>query len=886
MLKNSEITVDEEIDSYFFGETVKKDENNNCENDINSDINADINPDMNKNTDIIAGIDLGTTNSCIAIWRNQNLEIIPDEFGNRTIPSIVSFTNFTNYYGIEAKNQLHLNPENTFYEVKRLIGRKIDDPVVQTEIPLLSYKIINDDSNNIRLKANLSQRREIFSPEEISSFILIKLKTMAEAYLKSKIEKVVISVPAYFNDSQREATKDAATIAGLQCVRIINEPTASALAYGLEKISINRGKDINVMVYDLGGGTLDVSILNIADGMFQVLASTGNTHLGGADFDNRLVTFCINEFCKRNKLANIDTLNPISTQKLRKSCENAKKILSVTSQAIIAVKDFFDEKNLYVTITRNQFEEISQDLFILCLKPAEDALRSSELGKDDIDEIILVGGGTRMPLVRQNLSRFFPGKKINNTINPDEVVAAGAAIQGFILANGNDPFSENVVLLDIIPLSLGLETIGGIMDVIIPLNSVIPVKRKKKFSTDSDFVTSVKIKIFEGERKMTKDNIFIGEFELCGIESAPRGIPEIEICFSIDINGIISVTAEDLKNNNNKNCITITGNKSRLKPEEIKKLIEEAKEMESKDKLEREKKQLYYEIDDLCSNILININNEEFKLKETDKDIIRKDVEKIMAFLKEKDYLERTTQDYNDILLKIKKKYGTLILKNTNELENVKPINKNQEGTTIYSNDDEEINQEIFFIDNEIKGVEDEELKKELKELRENLIHTCYSIFDILTSKSLMISKQDNSFLKDFIDDILLWVHVKEKIDKEEYIQKIVEVNNLCNEVVSKYPDNNLFENKEAITRNELEQLCYTIMSSILSNMFSAGEAEINLLKNRVNETLEWLLELDVKKRKAELENQTFEISNTIFEEKLSDINNLCNDIFQKMLSE
>lgn len=430
--------------------------------------------------EIIVGIDLGTTNSCIGIWRKKNLEIIPDKFGNRTIPSVVAFTSKSKYVGREAKKQIDVNPENTFYEVKRLIGRKYDDDTVVNDMQFLTYTVDKNEQDNVILKTNLKNRKNSYNPEELSAILLLELKYMAEEYLKRPITKAVISVPAYFNDSQRQATKDAALIAGLECVRIINEPTAAALAYGLEKASVCKDKDINVIVYDLGGGTLDVSLLNISNGIFQVLGSSGNTHLGGADFDNRLITFCMTEFKKKHNYQNLENLSSISFQKLKQACEEAKKRLSETTKTTIAVKEFYDGKNLFLTITRELFEKLCRDLFILCLKSLDDVLKSCEMDKTSIDEIILVGGCSRIPAIRNNLKLYFGGKiEPNSSVNPDEVVAAGAAIQGYILSHDTDPFSENVVLLDIIPLSLGVETIGGVMNQIIPRNSVIPIKRRK-----------------------------------------------------------------------------------------------------------------------------------------------------------------------------------------------------------------------------------------------------------------------------------------------------------------------------------------------------------------------------------------------------------------------
>lgn len=637
-------------------------------------------------------------------------------------------------------------------------------------------------------------------------------------------------------------------------------------------------------------GTLDVSLLNICDGIFQVLASTGNTHLGGVDFDNRLISHCINLFKKKNQIEKLNDLSSLSLQKLKKHCENAKKVLSVTWKTTIVVKDFYCNKNLVITITRKEFEKLCKDLFILCLKSVEDVLQSSDIERNDIDEIILVGGGTRMPTIKENLKLYFNGKEPYSSINPDEVVAAGAAIQAYMLTNSN-PFSESIVLLDVIPLSLGIEIIGGVMSVLIPRNSVIPLKRKRKFTTDSDYETSVKIKIYEGERSMTKDNFFVGEFELSGLESAPRGIAEIEITFSIDSNGIINVTAEDLKDNNNKNTITITGNNGRLTKDQIDILLKESQEMELKDKIDREKKQLFYEIDDLCSNIKINIKQEECKIKEQDIKLIEEDLLKIDEWVKEKNYLERHKKDFLDLLQKLKKKYGTLILKINNENDSFKAINEKTKniGATIFEdeNEDENIYTQINEDENGLIDINDKE-KTELKNLRDSLLELCYSLFDIISSGNLNIDKNYIVELKDYIDDILLWIHVKDKIVRNEYIIKIDEVNKICNEIVEKCYDQNLFKESntcELLTkRNELEQICYGIISTINSNLFRLNDGDCSLLVNKAQEILDWIIELDVNEKKSELEKTSFNIDIEIYESKINEINNLCNNLYKNII--
>ena len=947
------------IQQYFSGGSIidnfKKERLENDELiENNEEIIEPINNLEKENSNIIIGIDLGTTNTCASIWRNNNLEIIPDEYGNRTIPSFVAFTHKSRYIGNDAKNQKELNPKNVFYEVKRLIGRKITDNSVIQDAEFLTYNIGTDDNNNILLSSELGKQ---YTPEEISAMILTKVKLMACEYLKEDVVKAIITVPAYFNDSQRQATKDAAAIAGLECIRIINEPTSAALAYGLLNRSINKklvnsqgnntttttnsegnssistvnsegngsistinsegngtttttnsegngtttttnsegngsistinsegNSSINVVVYDLGGGTLDVSILNINNGIFEVLSSVGNTHLGGVDFDNRLVGYCISQFKRQHGIEKMNDLNVLSLQKLRRACENTKIILSTSVKSTIAVKNFYSEKDLILSLTRDKYINICKDLLILCIKPVEDALRSSNLERNDIDEIILVGGMTRMPSIRDNIKNFFSGKEPNCTVNPDEVVAAGAAIQGYILSNKDDPFSEKITLLDIIPLSLGVETIGGIMNVLISRNSVIPISKKKLYTTDADYCDSVIVKIFEGERKMTKDNFFVGEFELGDIDPSPRGIPQIEVKFNIDVNGIITVSAEN-KDKQNKKSITITGNKGRLKPEEIKKLVEESKFYELKDKIEKQKRQSYYEIDDLCSNIIININKSEYKLSELDKKMISEDINEVILWLKEKKYYDRENKEYISVIDKLKKRYGTLILKGNIQDENVKSNlinNDRSNSTTVYGNeDDEDESRELFEqIENEEMGFNklNENEKLEIKQLRSNLIELCNNIHEIITSDGLNLDDEHKKELRDYIDDILLWVHIHQNPNKNDYKYKIDEINDSCNKMIDEYNNNNkhIFE-KNAIVKNinskkdELEQLCITIKSSIECNIFSLEEEHIKNLDEKVSSTLEWIIE-------SNNNNDAEYIA------RLEEINLLCDKLYHSMI--
>lgn len=778
----------------------------------------------NKYDKLVLGIDFGTTNSCLCVWYNSKAIIIPDIDGNDTISTVIEISNNKKIIGKEAYIRKEIfNDKTSFliYEIKKILGKKYSE-LTQLLINSLAFNIISDDNDNVLI---LDDNTNItYHPEEIATHLFQSFKTKSEKYLSNKfntqivITDIVVSVPAYFTNTQRQIIKNIASFVGFNVLRVINEPTAAAICYGIGK----KSQEQNIIVYDFGGGTLDVSVVNISDGVYEVLGSCGNNNLGGSDFDNNIIRYCIKEFIKEHdkesfliysenkkkelekqninrdlnqytkELQQLETKETIideeyvdifmqnisnnSLSKLKYISEQAKISLSDSSlNSIIKIDNFHDNKKLQVSLSREKFIEITQDLVRLAIKPVQDVIELCELDKSDIDEIIMVGGMTRVPTIRLNIERFF-NKDVNCSINPDNVVSIGCAIHGHMIVN-KEAFQDKILLIDRTSLSIGVELSGGISDIIIPRGTIIPVKKTKKYTTDRDFTEWINVKIFEGERKFTKDNFLIGDFILSGIEKEKRGIPEILITFSIDTDSIIKVYAEDLNNPLNKKSIMINDRKNNLTEEQINQIIENAKKMDAADREEIYKKESHFILLENSKRIIENLNNPELKIPDNEKYFIIDNITTIVEWLNATCYKDIENDKYKELLHDYDVNYSIYLLQTKSNIVELETIEEEKNiGIEIYDENTNAKLYERYIIEMRNVISNYDQINKQINIVKH--LNNDETVMDVIKTLN------DNT---NFINDQLIDIFVNKDIDELELIKTVNTINNNYDEFMTLY---------------------------------------------------------------------------------------------------
>lgn len=802
-------------------------------------------------TKYVLGIDLGTRNSCVGVWVSGRFQVIHDVYGNPTIPSVVAFHGSFRLAGQSALATREIRPTNTVYDVKRIIGRRFDDPVIATTQQLLSYQLVDDETShhNILIQLDNSDtslcHKTQYKPEEICALILGEIRNMACRTLGQPADTVwpaVVTVPAYFNDAQRQATLDAAEIAGLEVLKIINEPTSAGLAYGLATREWQKSSG-NVIIYDFGAGTLDVSLLNIEDATFRVMAVSGNTHLGGEDIDYLIMNHVMRAFRLQHGIPQL-TISKLAQMRLKNQVEMAKKLLSTIKNTTICVADFYQGRQLFYQLSRKEFNTVCNHFFIMCLKPLQDVIQSSGLERGDIDDVVLVGGSTRIPKLQALILDVFRGTKISKlmtSLNPDEIVAMGAAIYGYAMVNNEDPFSQNLVLLDITPLSLGVETLQRKMTVLIPRNTVIPTTKSGVFSTDTDNQDSVMIKIFEGERQLTCHNFHVGDFELAGFQSGPRGYPTIKITFSIDINGILQVTAHE-KKSGVESSIRITNTwsaKGRMSRQEIDALIQESHQHEAIDKIYAMKVLLVYQINTSCDACLLNLKQPDCHVTEADKKAIRDDITRHQTWLSNQKIQDLAVTDLEARLKAISDNYASLIYTVDKEKANFTDCqDRHTNFTNIHGDDTQEsaLPYETF-----INRLDPNHASQELEEIRTAILAMCQNLQEVVNNPVSQFTLEDVQSMTDYVDAVRVWIYAKVTNSTLELVAKINEINTITTELTAKYRDQPVFQRDALSAQDELQMTCMTLSSAIRNNYFSIKKSEIDGLTELINSALTWL---------------------------------------------